>query len=152
MRNPTPRRRSAGFTLIELLVVIAILGILGTVVLRNVWGYIDEAKQKAAYTKVMNIDQQLQMYKRKHNQLPSDLRILTEPDPANNNDPWIPEEMLTDPWDHPIDLKVDDKGKFEVISYGENGIQDGFDLELGLNRDIGSHHPLDPKDATTGNR
>ncbi len=38
-----PRRPQAraGFTLIELLVVIAILGILGTIVVRNVWGHVD---------------------------------------------------------------------------------------------------------------
>jgi general secretion pathway protein G len=142
------RAPARGFTLIELLVVIAILGILGTVVLKNVWGYIDEAKQKAAKEKVDNVDTQLQMYKRKHNELPRDLRVLLDPDPMMNGEPWLPPEALIDPWDNPIDLKIDDKNQFEVISYGENKMQDGFDLSYGLNRDIGSKHPLDPpKDA-----
>lgn len=143
---PAPVLRAAprGFTLIELLVVIAILGILGTVVLKNVWNYIDEAKQKTAKEKVDNIDQQLQMYKRKHNELPTDLRTLLDPDPLNNNNPWVNPEALIDPWDNPIDLKTDDKNQFEVISYGENKMQDGFGLEYGLARDIGSKHPLEP--------
>ena len=140
-----PRRAAPrGFTLIELLVVIAILGILGTVVLKNVWNYIDEAKQKAAKEKVDNVDQQLQMYKRKHNELPNDLRILVDNDPLNNGNPWVNPEQLIDPWDNPLDLKVDEKNQFEVISYGENKVQDGFTLEYGLNRDIGSKHPLEP--------
>jgi len=150
----SPRRRAGarGFTLIELLVVIAILGILGTLVLKNVLGYIDEAKQKAAKDKVDNIDQQLQMYKRKHNELPRDLRTLLDPDPLNNGDPWVQPESLVDPWDNPIDLKTDEKNQFEVISYGDNKIQDGFGLEYGLNRDIGSKHPLEPPKDVSGGR
>src|SRR5262249_9414507 len=77
---PRRARTRHGFTLIELLVVIAILGILGTIVVKNIWGNVDEAKQKAAKAKVDNIDQEIQMYKRKHNDIPRDLRILLDPD------------------------------------------------------------------------
>ena len=151
-RRTLRRAASSGFTLIELLVVIAILGILGTVVLKNLWGYIDEAKQKTAKEKVDTIDQQIQMYKRKHNDLPTDLRALLEPDPLNNGDPWVTEEALIDPWGNPMDFKIDDKRQFEVISYGENKMQDGFGLEFGLNRDIGSKHPLEPPKDSSGGR
>jgi general secretion pathway protein G len=139
-----PRARGArGFTLIELLVVIAILGILGTIVVQNVWGHVDEAKQKAAKAKVDYLDQQVQMYKRKHNEIPRDLRVLLDADPLNNTEPWVEEEQLVDPWDNPIEIRIDGNN-FEIISRGEGGQEDGFGLDLGKARDIGSHHPLDP--------
>ena len=129
-----------GFTLIELLVAIAILGILGTVVIREIWGAIDEAKQTTATTKVKEIETQVQRYKTKHNKLPQDLMELTRPDDMNNGDVWLSEDALIDPWGNQIDMKVDDKGQFEIISYGEGGQADGFDLSLGKARDIGSRH------------
>ena len=143
-------RPASGFTLIELLVVIAILGILGTIVVRNVWGHVDEAKQKAAKAKVDNIDQQIQMYKRKHNEIPRDLRVLLDQDPLNNMEPWVEEEQLEDPWGHPIEIRIDGN-QFEVISRGDGGQEDGFGLELGLQRDIGSRHPLEPPKDGGGN-
>ena len=147
---PCRPRADRGFTLIELLVVIAILGILGTLVVKNIWGNVDEAKQKAAKAKVDHLDQQIQMYKRKHNEIPRDLRVLLDPDPLNNNDVWVEEEQLEDPWGHALQIKIDGT-KFEVISYGEDNMESGFGLEGGLARDIGSRHPLDPpKDG--GNR
>jgi len=155
VRTDHPGHRAAddrrGFTLIELLVVIAILGILGTIVVRNVWGHVDEAKQKAAKAKVDNIDQQIQMYKRKHNEIPSDLRVLLDADPLNNNEPWVEEEQLEDPWGHPLEIRIDGN-QFEVISRGDGSQEDGFGLELGLARDIGSRHPLEPPKDGGGNR
>jgi general secretion pathway protein G len=155
IRTDLPRRRAVddrrGFTLIELLVVIAILGILGTIVVKNIWGNVDEARQKAAKAKVDNLDTQVQMYKRKHNEIPSDLRRLLEPDPLNNNDAWVEEDQLEDPWGTPLQIKIDGS-KFEIISYGEDKMESGFGLEGGLQRDIGSRHPLDPPKDGGGNR
>src|SRR5262245_4885543 len=141
----TPRR--GGFTLIELLVAIAILGILGTVVIREIWGSIDDAKQTTANTKVKEIETCVQRFRVKHNRLPKDLMELAQTDEMNNGDPWLSEDALMDPWDHPFDLKFDDRNGFEVWSYGENGIADGTDLSLGRNRDIGSRHPLQNTDT-----
>jgi general secretion pathway protein G len=154
VRTDLPRLRAAdarrGFTLIELLVVIAILGILGTIVVHNVWGHVDEAKQKAAKAKVDNIDQQVQMYKRKHNEIPRDLRTLLDSDPLNNNEAWVEEEQLEDPWGNALAIKIDGN-RFEIVSFGEGGADDGFGLDLGLARDIGSHHPLEPPKDGGGN-
>jgi general secretion pathway protein G len=148
---PTAARRARGFTLIELLVVIAILGILGTLVVKNIWGRVDEAKQSAAKGRVDYVDEQVQMYKRKHNELPTDLRRLLDADPLNNMNPWLEEDQLLDPWGHELVIKIDNN-RFEIISYGEGGQEDGFGLELGLARDIGSRHLLDPPKDGGGNR
>jgi len=143
--------RPRGFTLIELLVVIAILGILGTLVVKNIWGHVDEAKQMTAKGKVDLVDDKIQMYKRKHNEIPRDLRVLLDADPLNNNDPWLEEDQLMDPWGHELVIKIDGS-RFEIISYGDGGQEDSFGLELGLQRDIGSRHSLEPPKDGGGNR
>jgi len=140
-----------GFTLIELLVVIAILGILGTLVVKNIWGHVDEAKQMTAKGKVDLVDDKIQIYKRKHNEIPRDLRVLLEADPLNNNDPWLEEDQLMDPWGHELVIKIDGS-RFEIISYGEGGQEDSFGLEMGKERDIGSRHSLEPPKDGGGNR
>ena len=154
VRTDLPEHRAddarRGFTLIELLVVIAILGILGTLVVKNIWGHVDEAKQMTAKGKVDLVDDKIQIYKRKHNEIPRDLRVLLEADPLNNNDPWLEEDQLMDPWGHELVIKIDGS-RFEIISYGEGGQEDSFGLEMGKERDIGSRHSLEPPKDGGGN-
>jgi general secretion pathway protein G len=146
----TARRRARGFTLIELLVTIAILGILGTIVIRNVWDHYEESKQITAKGKVDALDTQVQMYKRKNNVLPKDLSVLSEPDPRNNGNAYVESSDLTDPWGNPYEIVQGDReGQFEVVSWGANGQKDGFGVDLGLERDIGSKHLLN--DTSEGN-
>ena len=155
-RSTCPRRRGlaaptgglrgrGGFTLIELLVAIAILGILGTVVIQKVWTHIDEAKQTSTMTKLKEVETQVMMYRRKHNELPSDLEVLTQPDMMNNGNAWLDPEDILDAWDNKMIIKAGDKsGDFEIISFGENRQQDDFTPELGYARDLGSKHRSTP--------
>ena len=147
MKHPAQerRRKDGGFTLIELLVAIAILGILGTVAIKEIWGYIDEAKQTATKAKLDNIETQVQMYKRKHNEVPRDLETLLEPDPRNRNRPYLAREDILDAWGNPCVIIQDSDdlgGVFEVVSYGENGEEDDFSPDYGLDMDISSKRPL----------
>jgi len=145
---PRPRRGVRGFTLIELLVAIAILGILGTVVIQQVWQHIDEAKQTSTVTKLKEVHTQVQMYRRKHNVLPDSLEDMTLEDPLNNNRPWLNPEDILDAWDNPMVLKPGDKsGEFEVISYGQNRSPDDFGPEFGFDRDLSSIRPLNDPNA-----
>ena len=140
---PRGRARRRGFTLIELLVAIAILGILGTVVIREIWNYIDDAKQETAQQKVKAIADIVEMYRRKHNDIPADLHVLTQEDDANNGRVWLQEDGLVDPWGNDYELKPGGKaGDFEIICKGSNGTEDSFDAQLKLERDIGSNHSL----------
>ncbi len=140
----TPRRHHAGFTLIELLVAIAILGILGTVVVQTVWGYIDDANQTGTKTKLAQIKDKLMMYRRKHQDVPDSLTTLLEEDQANNMKPWLTEDEIKDSWGREMIIKRGDKpGEFEVISLGEDGQENGFDASLGTARDISSDRPLE---------
>ncbi len=143
----TPSHRSRrGFTLIELLVAIAILGILGTVVLKAVWGSVDDAKQEATKAKVDIVHGMVETFRRKHNDLPRSLDDLLVPDLMNNNRAYVdnPEDLL-DAWNRRLDIKPGERvGQFEVVSYGANGTEDGFGLEYELDRDISSVRPLHP--------
>jgi general secretion pathway protein G len=137
-------RCQRGFTLIELLVAIAILGILGTVVITNLWDNVDEANQVGTHTKLRQVKDVVQSYRRKHGELPDDLMRLTEEDPKNGNRPWLKEEDLHDTWSNLIMLKKGDRpGEFEIVSFGSDGQENGFGMELGYERDLSSDRPLD---------
>jgi len=138
-------RRAAGFTLIELLVAIAILGILGTVVIKTVWGHIDEAKQTTTKAKLDTVHGQVVMFRRKHNRLPKWPEEMVEPDiQMNNGQAWLNEEDILDAWGHPMELKEGSKsGEFEIVSWGQDGVDSGFGSEGGFDRDISSTRPLE---------
>lgn len=143
-RRLPPSRRRAGFTLIELLVAIAILGILGTVVIKSVWNNIDETRQVTTKSKAEQINTIVQGYRRKHVELPRSLEDLLQSDPLNNNMPWVEsEDDLKDAWGRMFELRPGDRaGQFEVVSFGQNGQEDGFGPEYGFDRDISSHRAL----------
>ena len=145
MTPPPPRRQQSGFTLIELLVAIAILGILGTVVIQEIWNYVDKARQEGTHAKVKTVYDQVMMFRRNNHRYPSgDLTELVEPDPRNLNNPYLGEEDLLDAWGNPLQLIELDTGRFAVVSYGDGGEEDGWDMDLGLAMDIYSDRPLLP--------
>lgn len=140
-------RRRGGFTLIELLVAIAILGILGTVVITTIWDNVDDARQTGAKAKLDSLKNTVMSYRRKHNDIPTDLSRLTEEDPLNGNRPWVTEDDIKDTWDNLIVIKRGDRaGEFELISYGADGVESGFGAELGYDRDLSSNRPLNPSE------
>lgn len=136
--------RNAGFTLIELLVAIAILGILGTVVIQSLWTNVDTAKQETSHTKVKTVYSVVQNYRRAHGRWPSeDMAELLETDPRHANQPWLTPSELLDSWGFPLALMEGARaGSMRVVSFGNNGEQDGRDPDLGLDMDIYSDEPL----------
>lgn len=138
-------RRRGGFTLIELLVAIAILGILGTVVIAALWDNVDDARQTGTKTKLDTVKSTVQQYKRLHNELPRELSVLTEDDPRHGNRPWLTEDDIRDTWGNFMVIKMLDRpGQFEIVSFGGDGVDNGFDLSLGFDRDLSSDRPLNP--------
>jgi hypothetical protein len=89
------------------------------------------------------------MFRRKHNNLPRWPDDLLEPDPMNNNEPWLTEDELVDAWGRQMELVVGDKAsQFEIVSRGADGNVDGE----GVDRDISSGRPLDPTGNDNTNR
>lgn len=119
--NHTARRKSSpatsredGFTLIEIMVVIVILGLLATIVGKNVIGMSDEAKVTKAQTDVGQIYETAKLFRVKNGKVPT-MEDLTTPDAKGQS--YI-ENVGKDPWDNDYMIRETDRGMFEVISWG----------------------------------
>jgi len=118
--------RERGFSLMELMVVIAILGILSTIVVTNVIPMLTKGKVNAATASIKTLKEAVTNYYMNNNRLPESLQVLTQPDPNYFNEVYIEDESsLIDPWGTPFDFKPEGGRKFEILSYGADGIPGG---------------------------
>ena len=136
---------SQGFTLIELMVVIVILGILATFIVPNIMDAPDEARREKAKMDIAALDTALKMYKLHSGTYPSTeqgLQALVEP-PTSGAIPKKYKEggylekgkLPKDPWGNDfIYLSPGVHGKYDIISYGADGVPEG----TGNNEDINS--------------
>lgn len=124
-RCPQARRTEAGFTLVEIMVVIVILGLLATMVARNVIGAGDEARETKAKTDVRMIADSVGSYRAKNGKLPPDLQTLATKDERGRSELM---ELPKDPWGNDYLLREGDTPRdFEVLSLGPDGIENTDD-------------------------
>ncbi|HLL11704.1 MAG TPA: type II secretion system major pseudopilin GspG [Rubrivivax sp.] len=136
-----PRRRTGGFTLIELLVVLVIIGILGALVVPNLFSSLDDARMTAARTDIKTIVEGLKRYKIDNQRYPSAeqglealVRKPTAGTPPVNWKPYL-DRLPADPWQRPYQyLNPGVNGEIDVFSFGADGQPGGE----GKNADIGS--------------
>lgn len=116
-KRPLPVGSSeSGFTLVEIMVVIVILGLLATLVARNVMGASDEARETLAKTNCTMIAGAVRSYYSKNGVLPETLDELWEKDEQGRSEL---DPVGDDPWDTPYELLPGDTPRdFEVISCG----------------------------------
>jgi general secretion pathway protein G len=115
----TESRAEAGFTLVEIMVVVVILGLLATLVVQNVMGASDTAREKKALSDVRSIADAVRHYHVMHGKLPDSLEVLAEKDERGRSEI---EELPKDPWEHDYILRQGDRpNEFEVISMGPDG-------------------------------
>lgn len=113
------RPAEAGFTLVEIMVVIVILGLLATLVARNVIGASDEARLTKAQTDVRLIADGVRSYRAKNGKLPESLEVIATKDERGRSEL---EELPKDPWGNDYILREGDRpGDWEVISWGPDG-------------------------------
>jgi len=106
----------SGFTLVEIMVVIVILGLLATLVARNVMGASDEARETKAQSDVKMIAGAVRSFYAKNGTLPETLDELAEKDEKGRSEL---EELPLDPWDTEYEMLAGDTPReFEVISCG----------------------------------
>jgi len=115
-RSVPARPSERGFTLVEIMVVIVILGLLATLVARNVMGASDEARETTAKMNCTMLADSIRSYYSKNGVLPETLDELWEKDEKGRSEL---EPVGDDPWGTPYELLPGDTPRdFEVISCG----------------------------------
>ena len=134
-------RPSRGFTLIELLVVLVIIGVLGALIVPNLFSSVDDARRTAARTDINTLMQSLQRYKLDNQRFPTAEQglaaLVTKPTPGAIPPNWRPyqNKLPNDPWGRPYQYANPGvKGEVDVFSYGADGQPGGE----GNDADIGS--------------
>jgi general secretion pathway protein G len=113
--------KRAAFTLMEVLVVAAILVILASVASVGVLRYLDDAKEKTAYTGVMKLEQAAAAFKINHGDWPTSLAELTIPEEGKAAP--IDQNELRDPWgiEYVYDLSNRHPTKLTPLIYSTGG-------------------------------
>ena len=126
MKKQTEKR--SGFTLAELMVVIVIIGLLVTVVMPNVIGYLGKGRATRVKADIKAIDDAIQSYAMFNNgHYPDSLDALLQPD-ENGNAYLRRRSAPTDPWgneylyDPPT---ASTAGDYLVYTYGADGTVGG---------------------------
>jgi general secretion pathway protein G len=137
----TRRDGTAGFTLIELLVVLVIIGVLGALIVPNLFSSLDDARVTAARTDINTLTQALKRYKLDNQRFPTQeqgLQSLVSKPTAGTPPPnWKPylDKLPSDPWGRPYQyLSPGVRGEVDIFSFGADGQPGGDDK----NADIGS--------------
>jgi general secretion pathway protein G len=126
-RTEPRRARRQGFSLAELMVVIVILGLLATIVVPNVVGYLFKANIAKAKTDIAAIEQAVTTYAVENGgRYPESIENLVQPDENGKTylqgytsvplDPWKNEYVYSPP---------DGTRDFLITSYGKDGIPGG---------------------------
>lgn len=115
------RKAQLGFTLAELMVVIVIIGLLATVVVPNVVGYLFRAKRGIAEQQVANLNAAIKNYLINNNgRLPDSLEDLVKKD-ANGQSFLDSDVVPLDPWENAFFYHAENNGTFEIGTYGADG-------------------------------
>ena len=135
------RPAASGFTLIELLVVLVIIGVLGALIVPNLFSSLDDARGTAARTDIKTLTESLKRYKIDNQRYPSaeqGLDALVRKPTATPTPPnWKPylDKLPADPWGRPYQfLNPGVNGEIDVFSFGADGQPGGE----GSNADVGS--------------
>lgn len=129
-----------GFTLIELLVVLVIIGVLGALIVPNLFSSLDDARTTAARTDINTLVQALKRYRLDNQRYPSAEQgleaLVRKPAAAPVPPNWRAylDKLPADPWGRPYQyVNPGVKGEIDVYSLGADGQPggEGKDAEIG---------------------
>ncbi|MGE6385223.1 type II secretion system major pseudopilin GspG [Pseudomonas sp. NPDC078416] len=129
-------RRQRGFTLLEMLAVIVLLGIVATIVVRQVGGNVDKGKYGAGKAQLASLSMKIESYGLDLGSPPKTLQQLVER-PANASGwagPYAKPSDLKDPFGHAFGYRFPGQhGAFDLIFYGQDGQPggEGYNADLG---------------------
>jgi len=138
--RPIARRRGRGFTLIELLVVLVIIGVLGALIVPNLFSSLDDARATAARTDINTLVAALKRYRLDNQRYPSTEQglnaLVTRPTAGSPPPNWKPylDKLPADPWGRPYQLLSPGvRGEIDVFSFGADGQAggEGQDADIG---------------------
>jgi general secretion pathway protein G len=108
------------------MVVVAIIGLLATLVAPNVIKYLRQSKITVTEAKMKNLRQPIQQYYMNYSRIPDSLEDLMQPDEKNLNEAYIESrEEITDAWGNEFRYERLSNNKYDIISYGADGVEGG---------------------------
>jgi len=110
-------RRQRGFTLVEILVVVMIIGLMATLVAKNLFGVDDDARLQKVKYDISTIDEAILMYKTRKMSFPEEMQELVTED-ENGWSALSLREVPKDPYESEYKLEKNDRGKLIVICFG----------------------------------
>jgi general secretion pathway protein G len=119
--------RLRGFTLLELLVVMVIIGLLIGIVGPQLFGKLDDSREKATRAQIDAFGKALDHYRIDTGHYPSTEQgleaLLTRPqNEAKWRGPYLKKAVPLDPWEHAYQYKVPgERGEYDLFSYGSDG-------------------------------
>lgn len=128
-------KKRSGFTLMELMIVIVILGLLSALVLPNIMGKGEEAKERLVCIQMQNIEEALKSFKFDNGAYPQTEEGLKALIKNPDEDVYKSfarggyldgENIPRDPWKNPY-IYLNTDGDIELISLGSDGKEGGDD-------------------------
>ena len=140
MRKRNFCKTHAGFSLLEVMVVLVIIGIIASMIVPNIMGSQDTAREQKAVIDIGTLESALALYRSQNYNYPTTEQGLEalveqtdiEPVPRRFQQGGYIQRLPKDPWGN----------DYQLLNPGENGIMDvysmGPDGEAGTDDDIGN--------------
>ncbi|WP_448549576.1 type II secretion system major pseudopilin GspG [Thalassotalea fusca] len=145
MKKFSPNRNVQGFSLLEVMVVLVIIGIIASMVVPNLMGSQDTAREQKAVIDIGSLETALGMYRSQNYNYPTTEQGLEalvsetdiEPLPKRFPDGGYIKRLPKDPWGNDYQLlNPGERGKIDIFSMGPDG-------EAGTDDDIGNWNLAD---------
>jgi len=135
MKKYKTNKMRAGFTLMELMIVIVILGLLSALVLPNIMGKADDAKQRLVCIQMKSVQEALKSFKFDNGVYPETEEglkaLLKNPDEDKykgyaTSGYLDGDNLPIDPWKNRY-IYINEDGVIDLISLGADGKEEGKD-------------------------
>ncbi len=120
-----------GFTLLELIVVITIIGILGTLVVVKVQGWVEKARIEKIKSDLREIYKAAEIYQVVTGSFPNSIEELRTGKDPQGNDIGATIGDAKDPWNVEYVYELGSEGKPRIRCLGKDGVEGGE----GINKD-----------------
>lgn len=140
MKQRNQTKNSAGFSLLEVMVVLVIIGIIASMIVPNIMGSQDTAREQKAVIDIGSLESALALYRSQNYDYPTTEQGLEalveqtdiEPIPRRFQNGGYIQRLPKDPWGNDYQLlNPGEQGAMDIFSMGPDG-------EAGTDDDIGN--------------